>query len=342
MTDRLIRKLLPGGEATSYTYTATNLRESVTDNRGTTTYEYDSSDRLTRRTEPDGVSISHTYDLAGNVLTTTTPGGTTIRIYDAVNRLSTVTNPDGGITRYEYDDAARLTVTIRPNGTIESRTYDLAGRVAEITDRDSTGTMLTRFTYTRTPNGDPQTVTSADGRTVSYSYDADNRLTNETISNGSQAIRSIRYAYDAAGNRIRRTDSLSGTTTYHYNSDDLLLSTTGAESELFTYDASGNTISKVESDQTTTYSWDAEHRLTQATITQENDTNVVTYGYDADGMRVRKTIDGSETRYLLDTTFANPQLQRNMLQTKRSFPITLWPRTHFANDGRKHDILRPR
>ena len=302
LTDRLVRKLLPGGEVVTYTYTATDRRASVTDARGTTAYEYDAADRLTRRVEPDGTAISHAYDPAGNLLTTTTPAGATAYEYDAAGRLAAVTGPAGGVTRYEYDAAGRPARTARPNGTVETRSYDPAGRLAVVEDRDAAGAVLARFAYTRTPAGDPLTVTAADGRTVTYAYDPDGRLTGETTAAAAGGTRTVTYAYAPAGNRVARTDSAGGTTTYTYDADDRLLVAAGADARVSTYDASGNTLSVAAGGRTTGFTWDAEHRLTAATVTDAAGTLTAAYAYDADGLRVRTTAGGVESRYLLDTT----------------------------------------
>lgn len=52
-------KQVPGEPAVSTTYTPDGLRESVTDGRGTTSYQYDARRRVTRVDHPDGTWIAY-------------------------------------------------------------------------------------------------------------------------------------------------------------------------------------------------------------------------------------------------------------------------------------------
>jgi len=63
------------------------------------------------------------------------------------------------------------------------------------------------------------------------------------------------------------------------------------------YDAIGNVTRRSKGTDTLTYSWNALGQLVQVT---DNPGTVVTYGYDGLGRRVRKTVNGVSTRYLLD------------------------------------------
>ena len=103
------------------------------------------------------------------------------------------------------------------------------------------------------------------------------------------------------GNRLTKNDSVDGLTTYAYDSNDRLLSeTTNGVTTTYTYDANGNLLSEVSSEQQVVYTWSDENRLVGATTTTAAGTQQVEYVYDADGVRVAKTVDGEETRYLID------------------------------------------
>ena len=119
-------------------------RETVTDGRGVTTYEYDARDRLLSRTDPDGSAdllhlrrrrqshVGHT-DVIGN------PTRTTTYTFDELNRQQTVTDPEGGVTTYFYDAAGRLVRTELPNGTFETREYDALNRLVFLENRAASG-----------------------------------------------------------------------------------------------------------------------------------------------------------------------------------------------------------
>jgi RHS repeat-associated protein len=292
--NRLLAKHYPDGTSVQFTYTATGQRETYTDVRGVTHWVYDERDRLLSRTDPDGTTISYTYDLAGNRTSVTTPAGTTTYTFDALNRIATA-----GQASYSYDAAGNVTQIYFSNGTFERRTYDSLNRLVFLDNGGADG--LSSYTYTLGPTGRRESVTESNGRHVDYSYDALDRLTREAITDPVLGDRTIDYTYDAVGNRLSRDDSAEGVTSYTYDANDRLLTETlqGAMTT-YTYDANGNTLSKTSAADRVFYTWDFENRLVAAD-TNGDGVNDVTNRYDADGIRVAQTVNGDETRYLIDT-----------------------------------------
>jgi RHS repeat-associated protein len=297
----------------SFTYTPTGQLETVTDNRGVTSYSYDELGRLLSRTDPDGpyltsgASIEYGYDAAGNRTSVTTPTGTVEYAFDSQNRLKTVTD-DAGVTSYSYNDVGNLIRTELPNGVVETRTYDELSRLESVSYVKD-GTLIASYDYTLDPVGHRRVVEERDGRQVEYEYDDLYRLTRETIADPVNGNRTIEYTYDAVGNRLSRIDSVEGTTTYVYDGNDRLV-----REELiqdgglvhtyeYRYDDNGNTIERVEKDKNSnvignaTYSWDKENRLVGVTTSTGD---VISYEYDTDNIRVSSTVNGVTTEYLVD------------------------------------------
>jgi RHS repeat-associated protein len=300
--NRLVDEHLPGGASLAYAYTVTGQRGAVSDARGQTTYTYDGRDRLLSRTDPDGTAISYTYDAAGNRTSVTTPAGVTGYTFDVLNRVSQVTDIDGNVTKYIYDAAGNLVETDSPNSIKEVRQYDVLNRLVYIEDDGSSG-VLASFRYTLGPTGRRDALLENNGRQTSYSYDALDRLTHEAIIDAVFGNRAIDYTYDAVGNRLTRNDSIDSLTQYSYDANDRLMleSIAGVQTQ-YTYDSNGNTLSKVTSasDQAF-YHWDALNRMVGADVTDGTGTHHMTYAYNPDGIRVSQTIDGTETRYFIDT-----------------------------------------
>ena len=139
------------------------------------------------------------------------------------------------------------------------------------------------------------------------------RLTKETIFAPAGAVeRTISYGYDAVGNRLTKTDSVKGVTTYTYDDNDRLLREELRQNGVlvkateYRYDANGNTTRKIENGtQETIYTWNQENRLIGVqTPTGEN----INYAYDADGIRVSKTVNGVKTEYLVDKNLPYAQV----------------------------------
>ena len=301
--NRLVTKNFPDGSSNTYTYSLNGQRKTVIDERGTTTYNYDAQDRLIKRIDPDGREIAYTYDIAGNRTSVDIPAGATDYTFDELNRLATVTDVEGGVTTYNYDDNSNLIRTEFPNGTVETRQYDTLNRLTYIETKDINGSLISSFLYQLDAEGNRTQVTEHDGRIVKYSYDDLDRLEKEEIFDpgATVATRTIEYAYDEVGNRLSRVDSGEGTTIYTYdNNDRLKTETTEGVETTYSYDDNGNTISKTTGGDTVNYEWDAENRLVGAD-TDGDGTADVTNQYDADGVRVAQTVNGEETRFLIDT-----------------------------------------
>jgi RHS repeat-associated protein len=286
-----------------FTYTATGQRQTVVDARGTTTYTYVARNRLLSRADPDGTTISYTYDGADNELSVTIPAGTTTYTYDALNRMETVTDPSGGVTRYQYDQAGNLVRTGLPNGTVETRQYDDLNRLVFLKNTGPDGSVISSYQYTLSPTGLITGVMENTGRTVTYLYDGDYRLTEESIVDPAAGNRTIEYTYDAVGNRLTRNDSTEGLTTDAYDANDRLRTETlGGEVTNYGYDNNGNLVSQASgANDQASYTWDFANRLVGATITDASGTHHLTNLYDTDGNRVEQTADGTKTMFLVDT-----------------------------------------
>ena len=109
--------------------------------------------------------------------------------------------------------------------------------------------------------------------------------------------RSSSYVYDKVGNRLGKT--VNGVTTaYVYDGNDRLLNekVNGTAIVTYAYDGNGSTIAKTENGVTSTYVWNDDKRLVSATVNGK----AIGYRYNDQGIRVSSTVDGVETRYLLD------------------------------------------
>lgn len=323
--NRLIAEHFADGTSETFTYTPTSQRASDTTPLGTTTYTYDYRGNLLSRTDPDGTSISYTYDAVGNRLTTTSPAGTVTYTFDALNRMSTVSTPAVGTTTYAYDADGDLIRTTQPNGIVELRQYDALNQLTLIEATGPGNIPVTAFAYTLDAAGNRIRVDELGGRSVTYTYDALYRLTKEAIIDTSSGNRVMGYTYDAAGNRLTRTDTVGGTTTYSYDANDRLLSeTTAGVATAYTYDNNGNMLSSKSDVETSIYEYDAQNHLVTTSVTRASQTNVVTYAYNSQGIQVSRTQNGIETKYLLDTSFPNTQVDEEYAPDCTAVVLYTW------------------
>jgi len=221
---------------------------------------------------------------------------TTKYTFDQLNRLKTVTDPDGGMTTYSYDKNGNRQSVIYPNGTVAEYSYDSLNRLTKLFNRKANGDTISCYEYTLGLAGNRTRVVEHTGRTVNYSYDDTYKLTSEIISDPVFGAKTISYTYDAVGNRLTKMEDGS-TTTYVYDDNDHLI-TENLQSGTcnYSYDDNGNTLSKIRPTENISYGYDYNNRL----ISVDDGTDIIAYAYDTDGMRVRKTVNGNVTNYLLD------------------------------------------
>lgn len=250
-----------------------------------TTYHYNSKGQVLCVDGPLSGSqdmITYSYDpTTGDLLSVTLPvvGTSTYANYDAAGNVGTVTDINGVQTTYTYDGRNRVLSTNR-NGVVTSQTYTLAG--------------------------DLQSTTDAESRTSTFTYDTTyGRLTRISDPAGN----SLRYAYDAQGNRIEDSAYDAGDTRRRYLRYDyqhpespgrLWKEIYPDDSEIvYAYDGMGNRTSITDAlSRTTTYAYDHFSRLTQV---EQPGAVVTKYAYDAHGNLAQVTdAEDHSTSYTYD------------------------------------------
>jgi|GEM_PF-4483916 len=293
------------------TWTGTDYANAVTD----IVYGYNNMGELASVTvlkengqTPAAVASSTIYDALGNTSTTTLPN--TVYTYDAGGRLETTLDSATGITiRYTYkpdtnyvstETVSDPSVSSVNSVAIYSYTYRADGLKTGETDQ--------------TLNSDGTTY---DTRTLAWTYDGLDRLTQETSTDtaGAAALNYIdAYSYDLDSNRVQETiENGSGTVTdtinSTYNADNELTQSVDANNGTTTYqyDNNGSQIGTASPIGTSASEYTLQGKL--AGIQNKNGAGTVTssatYIYDDQGNRIEvTTITGTNspvtTYYLVD------------------------------------------
>ncbi|WP_161629778.1 RHS repeat-associated core domain-containing protein [Desulfogranum japonicum] len=303
------------GMALSYTYDNLDHLTSVTYPDGKKAeYEYNSliyPHLLTKSTERSGITTDYIYN--GQKLVeraVNNEGGIERFLYGkSCSTLAAFIDPNSNQTSFEYDTTGNLVSKTYADGHSQQYTYNNRGLVETSTNARG---INTRYYYNRM--GNLLTIDHQDQTPdVSFTYDTYNRLTTIVDGSGTTTLTyndasqlatvdgpweddTITYTYDELG----RLQSLTpqGGQTQQVGYDTLgRLEQIQTDSQVFSYGYKGNT-SLIESltrpgDATTTYSYDAMHRLTGVENTGTAGVfNATTFTYNNQDQRDSETLTG--------------------------------------------------
>lgn len=239
---RAVKVTDPLGHETKYAFDGDGNLESVMDALGhTTKYAYDRDNELTKVEQASGATAETGYDGAGQVISQTDGNKhTTKYIRNILERVTEVVDPLGRKTTEEYDGAGNLTKVTDPLSRVTTRVYDAANHLKEVIytsgrtesnvqyeyDADGNRTKMVDSTGTSTLAYDQldRLTESKDGHgdIVKYEFDLADEQTKITYPNGKAVTRT----FDKDGRLQKVTDWLEHTTTFDYDPDSNLTSTT--------------------------------------------------------------------------------------------------------------------
>jgi RHS repeat-associated protein len=305
-------------ETTRYTYDSAGNVKTVTSPGGNiTTHTYDDRDELVQVDDLIGRVASYAYDGIGNRTQQCDGNGNCARYqYDAVNRLVALADALAQTAHYSYDPDNNLIKILDRDGKAVCYVYDAINRrtrqVRKVGDTDctvnggdgDTDDMWAKTVYDGVGNivelttdkngGTPSICNGASPtpncETTRYAYDAVNRLVQEAypLRFAGDPVKNTReFAYDRAGNLVRRVDQENRSTFYRYN-DLYYLSardydTVTEPDDSFVYDVGGRMLQALRDDPAPlgvdwldTFTYDAADRVLAATQNGQP----VSYAYD--------------------------------------------------------------
>ena len=264
-------------------------------------YIYDAHGNLKEKRSNGKRLVSYTHDRAGQITEIKDPAGVCTRYeYDILGRRSRIFNDDGLEVRYGYDALNRIRHIRYGNGVETAYTYDGDGNVRTLETRAGENVLIS-FAYRYDGNGNRTAKTGTQATLggitagnnaldLSYAYDVRGQLLEERR-NGT----SVCYAYDKAGNRIRKTDA-QGEIRYLYNEkNQLIAEESPADRKQFSYDRQGGIIEEKNLAGIRRFSYNSRHQQTRV----ETETGSVQENrYDAEGLRFELLENGRRTSFV--------------------------------------------
>ena len=338
------------GEIITSTYDSEGRIITMTDDEGTSTFDYDNSGREIRADYGDGVYVEYDYEGAGTDWTVLdaptighiernftddgklggwlTPGGEELTFtYDKAGRLKTEVTPDG-TTTYEYDSLGRVKqITDSSTGLITQMHYDelvgidpdptvadnLVGQLAARTVILDENTSYTT-SYTYYPDGKTKSMTDANNNTWFYEYTATTTTVIDPLGRRTTSVQTDQYLPSQTIN----PDGTSSSSEYLY-SNNLLegsdyptrIVDRGGNDREFGYDEEGRLITATDlGDTSYSYTYGDDGL---ATVQSPTGQDILAYTYDNDGNV--KTVTYSDGGVREHTYNAQNELESVILPT---------------------------
>ncbi|MBX2999575.1 MAG: RHS repeat protein [Caldilineaceae bacterium] len=252
-------------------------------------------------------------------------------VRDGQNRITSVRDPLGRSIRYSYDAAGDLVSVADRDNQTSTFVYDSGHYLSEIRDPlgntplrneyDESGRLIgqvdadgNRTAITTTVADNTTTVTDREGAPVVLTYNISGLITGVAKPGGSSA-----YTYDSRGNRTSFTDANGHTRLFTYDANNNLTSETDGEGNRidYSYDAAGRPTQIVATGGiTTSFSYDADGKPQEV---RDADGNVTqSFAWDSRGNLTQLSTLGGTTALTYDA-FGNLTQQTGPGDLRRSF-----------------------
>ena len=217
---------------------------------------------------------TYTYDENRNVATSKDGlNRITSFTYTEDNKIDTVTDPTNAVANFDYDAIGLIKSVKDPRNQTTTYENNGLGHRRELYSPDTGGN-----NYTFYPNGLVHTKSQPDGVIVTYTYDAENRLTHVSAAGGGKPSQTVEYQYG-----LSSADCLNGI---------------------------GRLCAVTDSSGSTQYTYTKLGQIKTRTSTINGVTYVMNYGYDVYGRLSTETYpNGVQLRYSYNSRNKNNKIE---------------------------------
>jgi len=279
---------------------------AAVDLRGNSTqFSYDAKGNLTRIQDALNNATQLTYDAHGLARSVSDPLSNSVQIGRDPNGYATsVVDPLNRTANLTYDAQGRVASVADPAGKTTQFSYDTNDDLSQV--RDALGG-LTQYNYAAGLLSGQRLLTSAvdeNGKTTQFGYDSLGRLT--SVTNPVNQARAM--AYDAANNLTQVTKPDGTVIGFTFDGlGRLTQKNVPGDPVAYGYDAAGNVTNAENNESKIQIAYDANDRPIQVIQTNKaaNFTSEVDYQYDANGNRVKTTLQANPAPFTWTNIYDN-------------------------------------
>ncbi|HEY2748150.1 MAG TPA: RHS repeat-associated core domain-containing protein, partial [Polyangia bacterium] len=317
---------------------------SVTERALTTSLKYDPAGRVAERSRvlgtgnsPFAIVVDYFWDFLGRPQAKVMGNTTVGYLYPDGRNLREVQVNGQTFATFSSYDANRLAQSRITPASATTMFRDARGILTDLSTTSSTGAVLQNvhlvndvsgFTHTVTDQRSDKTeswpeqsgtVSVNTDESVSFTYDADNRLQSAT----SPLWGSLIYGYDPEGNLLQK-----GSVTFSPNGKQIVAYSGSTSIATANLDSAGNRTTLDDRRGHTIYSYNNDHQLESANLTTSAGTVLVSFFNDYEGARVEKTIRKPTGEAIV--TLYNDGIERRLSTTQATASSTT---VHVAAPG---------
>jgi RHS repeat-associated protein len=194
---RVVREVDGFGNVTQMAYSGMGtLTRLVTPDNKAWAFKYNGKERLTEVAAPGGETYGCTYDELGRLVAEQTFDGRTLKYErDASGRVTKLTYPDGAWRAFSHDRCGRFVEETASDGSVVRIARDKQGRIRVASVEAEGETVTTTFDR----DGIGRLIAEHHGDlVVRYAYDAEGRVAERILPNGSKT----RFRFDRRGDAV--------------------------------------------------------------------------------------------------------------------------------------------
>ncbi|MBS1971499.1 MAG: DUF4329 domain-containing protein [Bdellovibrionales bacterium] len=287
----IVRTANTRGRITTSTYTAaTKTLNEVSHEGATATTVYNSYEQPVSQQTGSDTPWTFSYDADGRPSQLTQGSKNTLTYtYNTAGYVQSVTNALSEVTSYIYDLAGRVTQVTLPDTRVVSYSYDANGNLTSVTPPSKPAHNFTFNLFETLDTYSPPALSGLTNKNTTYAYNLDKQLTKITRPD----LQEVNYNYNSTTGQISSIQLPTGSYTYTFKTNEDRIDNISSPDDFnskfgyYGYKIASDALRKTSTNflyGLTSFTYDADHRLSSRTVrgNLSTDTSTINYTYNND------------------------------------------------------------